>query len=200
MLLNAAEKLVVNNPLRRMVQKFYEVPLLLRMAHRLDGKSALEIGCGQGFGIEMILSQFGAARVSGIDLDPDMVVRAQKRIRRYADRVDVSPGDVTGIRFADGSFDAVFDFGIIHHVPVWQDAIGEIKRVLKPGGLFLFEEVSKQALDRWIYRTVFDHPAENRFTLHDFVTELRSQEILVDRNVVTFCFGDFFVGVGTRGG
>jgi ubiquinone/menaquinone biosynthesis C-methylase UbiE len=196
MLLNRAEKMLLNNPIRRAVQRYYEVPLLLRMAHRLDGKHALEIGCGQGFGMEMILTQFGAATASGVDLDPDMVARAQRRMLPYADRAKVSVGDVTAIQAADQSFDAVFDFGIIHHVPVWQDAVREVKRVLKPGGLFLFEEVSKQALDRWVYRTFFDHPTENRFAMHDFVEELETQGISVGPNLKTFCFGDFFAGVG----
>jgi ubiquinone/menaquinone biosynthesis C-methylase UbiE len=195
MLLNRAEKMLLNNPIRRAVQRYYEVPLLLRMAHRLDGKNALEIGCGQGFGMEMILTQFGAATASGIDLDPDMVARAQRRMLPYGDRAKVSLGDVTAIQAADQSFDAVFDFGIIHHVPVWQDAVREVKRVLKPGGLFLFEEVSKQALDRWVYRTFFDHPTENRFAMHDFVEELEIQGISVGANLKTFCFGDFFAGV-----
>lgn len=198
MLLNAAERMLMNNAIRRAVQRLYEIPMLLRMSHRLDGKRVLEIGCGQGFGIELILTYFGAAHVTGLDLDPRMIAKAQKRTRQYAARAEVSIGDVTAIQAAGGSFDAVFDFGIIHHVPVWQDAIREVKRVLKPGGLFLFEEVTKQALDRWIYRTFFDHPAENRFTMAEFIEELAAQGIASELKVQTFGFGDFFAGVGTR--
>jgi len=84
MRLNAIERVMLNNPARRMVQRFYEAPLLLRLTGRLDGKCALEIGCGQGFGMEIILRQFGAERVSGIDLDPQMVNRAQERILPFA--------------------------------------------------------------------------------------------------------------------
>lgn len=148
--------------------------------------------------MEIILRQFGAAKVSGIDLDPEMVDRAQKRILSYAQRADVSLADITSIQSADESFDAVFDFGVIHHVPSWQDAIREVSRVLKPGGIFVFEEVSKQALDRWIYRALFEHPDENRFTAQDFVSALGRHGILVDGNMVSFCFGDFFAGVGHR--
>ena len=198
MILNSAEKLLLNNPIRRAVQRHYEIPLLLRMSHRLDGKRVLEIGCGQGFGIELILTHFGAATVTGIDLDPDMIARAQRRIQPYADRASIAIGDVTAIQAPDASFDAVFDFGIIHHVSVWQHAIREVKRVIKPGGLFLFEEVSKQALDRWLYRTFFDHPTENRFTPSQFVAELNAQGFSLNASVVSFCFGDFFAGVATR--
>lgn len=198
MRLNTIEKLLLNNPARRMVQRFYETPLLLRMAHRLDGKRALEIGCGQGFGMELILQQFGAASVSGIDLDPEMVARAQKRILPYAHCADVSLGDASAIQAPDESFDAVFDFGVIHHVPVWEGAIGEVRRVLKPGGIFVFEEVSKQALNRRVYRALFEHPAENRFTAQQFVAALETRGIAVGDNLVSFCFGDFFAGVGHR--
>lgn len=198
MILNRAEKMLLNNPVRRAIQRHYEIPLFLRMSHRLDGKNVLEIGCGQGFGIQLILSCFGAATVTGIDLDPDMIALAQRRIQPSAGRATAAVGDVTAIQVPDASFDAVFDFGIIHHVPVWQDAVREVKRVLKPGGLFLFEEVSKQALDRWVYRTCFDHPSENRFTMHEFAAELTRQGISVGSNLVPFFFGDFFAGVGTR--
>jgi ubiquinone/menaquinone biosynthesis C-methylase UbiE len=196
--LNVVEKMLLNNPARRMVQKFYEAPLLLRMAGRLDGKRALEIGCGQGFGLEIILGRFGAAQVRGIDLDPQMVARAQKRALRYAGRAEVLVGDVTAIQAPDQSFDAVFDFGVIHHVPVWKDAIGEVRRVLKPGGIFVFEEVSKQALDRWVYRATLKHPKEDRFTAEEFVAALGDYGMPAEERVVRFFFGDFFAGVGQR--
>jgi ubiquinone/menaquinone biosynthesis C-methylase UbiE len=198
MRLNVIEKMLLNNPARRMVQKFYEGPLLLRMAGRLDGKRALEIGCGQGFGMEIILGQFGAAQVSGIDLDPRMVAIAQKHISPHGDRAEVSMGDATAIQAPDQSFDAVFDFGVIHHVPAWESAIREVRRVLKPGGIFVFEEVSKQALDRWVYRLLLKHPAENRFTADNFVAALDHYEMPVDGKLASFFFGDFFVGVGRR--
>lgn len=198
MRLNVIEKMLLNNPARRVVQRFYEAPLLLRMAGRLDGKRALEIGCGQGFGMDIILRQFGAATVSGIDVDPYMVALAQRRILVHGVRAEASVGDATAIESDDQSFDAVFDFGVIHHVPAWEDAIREVRRVLKPGGIFVFEEVSKQALDRWIYRALFEHPTENRFTLEDFVAALNKCGISVGGNVISFIFGDFFAGVGQR--
>jgi ubiquinone/menaquinone biosynthesis C-methylase UbiE len=166
------------------------------MAHRLDGKQALEIGCGAGFGMDLILEHFGAATVRGIDIDPGMVRLAQSRTSRYGDRAVVSTGDASQIHAADGSFDAVFDFGIIHHVVEWEKAVREVRRVLKPGGIFIFEEVSKHALDRWIYRKLFDHPDQNRFTMKDFVGALEKQGLFVGDNLESFWFGDFFAGVG----
>ena len=157
MILNSAEKLLLNNPIRRAVQRHYEIPLLLRMSHRLDGKRVLEIGCGQGFGIELILTHFGAATVTGIDLDPDMIARAQRRIQPYADRASIAIGDVTAIQAPDASFDSVFDFGIIHHVPVWQHAIREVRRVLKPGGLFHYGMQAPDGSEmwgKWVFREI----------------------------------------------
>ncbi|MFQ6083608.1 MAG: class I SAM-dependent methyltransferase [Candidatus Aminicenantia bacterium] len=48
--------------------------------------------------------------------------------------------DATDLPFSENSFDAVFAFGILHHIENWQKAISEIYRVLKPGGYFSFEE------------------------------------------------------------
>lgn len=89
-------------------------------------------------------------------------------------------------------------FGIIHHIPDWPDAVTEINRVLKPGGRFFFEEVTKIALDRWFYRTVLEHPKENRFSASEFVHELEKHNIKVGNNYVERFFGDFVIGVGVK--
>ncbi|KAB2969624.1 MAG: class I SAM-dependent methyltransferase [Thermoanaerobaculia bacterium] len=199
MKLNRFEKALMNNPARAALQRWYEAPLLERLGGRVDGLSAMEIGCGRGVGTEIIIEQFGAARVQAFDLDPDMVEKARRRLARYtADRVHVAVGDASAIAADDQAFDAVFDFGIIHHVPDWRRAVSEVARVLRTGGRFFFEEVTRHALDRWAYRTFLDHPEQDRFDAEQFVAECKRQGIAVGGNFRQRFFGDFVFGVGRR--
>jgi SAM-dependent methyltransferase len=126
-----------------------------------------------------------------------MVKRATFRLRRFGDRVRVWQGDTTAIDADDDAYDAVFDFGIIHHVPDWAAALAEVARVLRTGGRFFFEEVTRHALERPIYRTLFDHPAWNRFTSADFQAGLQSAGLIVDEQR-ELLFGDFILGVAHR--
>lgn len=197
MLLNRVEKALMNNPLRAALQRRYEAPLLERLGGRLPDKRVLEIGCGCGIGTEIILRRFGASEVHAFDLDPDMVERARRRLAHAASgRVKLWVGDATRIATPDAAYDAVFDFGIIHHVPAWRAAVSEVRRVLKPGGQFFFEEVTRHALERWSYRAFLVHPAEDRFSAEDFVAELERQGIWVRGRVEERFFGDFVFGVG----
>ena len=189
----------MNNPVRALVQRRYEAVLMERLGGRVEGQSVLEIGCGRGVGTEIIFERFGAREVDAFDLDPDMIARARRRLTGYSsDSLRLFVGDAAAINAPDASYDAVFDFGIVHHVPDWQQAIKEISRVLRPDGRFFFEEVTKQALDRWLYRAFLEHPTENRFTGEEFVAELERQGLRVGSNQIEWFLGDFIVGVGHR--
>lgn len=199
MLLNSVEKFLMNNPVRSLVQWRHEAAMMERLGGKLTGLRVLEVGCGRGVGTEIILERFEAGEVQAFDLDPDMVRLARARLARYSsDRVRLFVGAAENIEAADESFDAVVDFGIIHHCPNWQRAVAEVCRVLRPGGKFFFEEVTKQALDRWFYRTFLEHPTENRFTASQFVAEVESRGIKVGGNTTEWFLGDFIVGVGVR--
>jgi ubiquinone/menaquinone biosynthesis C-methylase UbiE len=168
MLLNRIEKSLMNNFVREVVQRQLEARRLLQMGGRLDGGRALELGCGRGVGVEIILDQFGADRVDAFDLDPDMVERAERRLRARGDRAKLWVGDATDIDAPDDCYDAVFDFGIIHHVPNWRAAVSEMFRVLKPGGRLYAEEVLAAFVLHPVWRRVFDHPQHDRFDADEF--------------------------------
>lgn len=136
--------------------------------------------------------------MTAIDLDPDMIARARERLAPYGERVIVQVGDAERIDLPDAAVDAVFDFGIIHHIPSWRKAVSEVHRVLRDGGRFFFEEVTSYALDRWIYRTFLDHPSEDRFGPFGFVSELERVGLAVGERAVTRFFGDFVIGVAIK--
>jgi SAM-dependent methyltransferase len=173
-------KLGLNSPTRAFAQRRVVAPLLERLGGRVDGGRALELGCGRGVGGELILERFGAAQLELVDIDPDMVGRARRRLAGRAGMC-VSVGDATRIEASDGSFDAVFDFGAIHQVPEWPAAVAEVRRVLKPGARFFFEEVASPLL-RWTLRFTVDGwpPSQGRpFSREAFLSELEAQGLSV---------------------
>jgi ubiquinone/menaquinone biosynthesis C-methylase UbiE len=196
MLLNAVEKAMMNNPVRAAIQRRFEAARLLAMGGAMRGGSALEVGCGRGVGTGLILDMFGADRVDAFDLDPHMVDLARRRLASVGERVRLWVGDVTAIPAADETYEAVFDFGIIHHVPVWRDALREIRRVLKPGGRLYAEEVLAHFILHPLWRRVLDHPLEDRFdhdTFRDALVDL-GFTMVATRSL----FGDFAWFVADR--
>ncbi|HKR60612.1 MAG TPA: class I SAM-dependent methyltransferase [Pyrinomonadaceae bacterium] len=97
------------------------------------GKRVLEIGLGQGADAEQIIRRGG--RWSGLDLTPESVARVKKRFALRDISYDaVKQGTALQIPFDTASFDLVFSFGVLHHVPDVTKAQQEIRRVLKPSG------------------------------------------------------------------
>lgn len=200
MKLNAVEKLLMNNPIRSFVQRTKEAGLFERFGGKTPGQKVLEIGCGRGVGTEIILERFEADQVHAFDLDPEMIKLARKRLSAFpSERLRLFVGDAENIDAPAATYDAVFDFGIIHHVPAWRKAVGEVARVLKPDGKFYFEEVTKKALDRWSYRTFLKHPTEDRFTGVEFIDELQRNDISVGNKFEYWLFSDLVIGVGQKG-
>jgi ubiquinone/menaquinone biosynthesis C-methylase UbiE len=129
-----------------------------------------------------------------------MIRRARRRLSGYPiERLTLSVGDVTALDFGDASFDAVFDFAIVHHIPEWRRAVAEVRRVLRPGGRFFFEEVTRHALDKAFYRVLMKHPEEPCwFGAGEFVAELEAQGLEVGGNSAERGGGDFVFGVARR--
>lgn len=209
MLMNRVETALINSPPRRWLQR-YEVQTLVALGGRVPGGHVVDLGCGPGWGTKLILDRFGAEQVDAVDLDPAMVVRARRRLARYGDRARVAQGSATDLRSAfaaddgpaapgtTGSYDAVFEFAIIHHIPDWRAALDEVARVLAPGGRFYFDEVCAPALARHSYRTLFDHPTEDRFNAGEFLAELPRHGLVVGDRWRTWIGSDYLAGVAIR--
>lgn len=204
MLMNQIETALVNSAPRRWLQRWGETPQLRRLAGgRLPwGSRALELGCGPGYGTQLILEQFGARHVDAIDLDPTMVEQARSRLAPLAARTRVLLGDAsslpTELEPADGTYDAVFDFAIIHHIEDWRAALDEVTRVLRPGGLFLFDEVTALALASRTYRALFDHPTQDRFRPEDFLDALHERGLDPGGRYRTYRQGRYLLGVAAK--
>lgn len=177
MKLNRFEAVLMDSPLRWATQRFLDVTFF---QPDWRGGRILEIGCGNGRGVEMVLDLLGADEVLGFDLDPEMLVKAGRRLKGR-DGVHLWLGDVNKVALGDGVVDGVVDFGMLHHVPDWQGAVGEVYRVLKPGGYFYVFEVLEAFIRHPVWRVLMDHPQGNRFDADGFARGLVAKGFRVGR-------------------
>ncbi len=152
------------NPLRRWVMRRFEARLLLRLGGPLGDRSrALEIGSGAGFGAEQISALFGATQIDSFDLDPRMARLASRHCERHDVPARFWVGDASCAALRSNSYDAVFCFGVLHHVEAWRRAVADAHRVLKPGGRFYLEEPLRRLIEHPLLRKLLEHPSVDRF-------------------------------------
>jgi demethylmenaquinone methyltransferase/2-methoxy-6-polyprenyl-1,4-benzoquinol methylase len=105
---------------------------LLDLADLGSGQVALDLACGTG---DLAFSAADrGARVVGLDLTPRMVELAKARPQASGDRVRWVVGDMTRLPVATGTVDVVTTGYGLRNVPDLPAALGEMHRVLKPGG------------------------------------------------------------------
>jgi len=179
MKVNWPERVWVNSPVRKLVQAL-EARYFRRMRPMNRGGRCLEIGCGGGYGVRLVCEYFHPGHVEAIDIDPLMIGRAfRKSPGPILERADFFVADAQYLPYGNGCFDAVFNFGIIHHLEQWDLGIREISRVLKEGGGFYFEEIFPPLYANPLFRRLVAHPTQNRFYGREFRAALREAGLML---------------------
>lgn len=156
-----ANRLWVDARLRALVQRRLEAPALLRLGGPVPGGRVLELGTGRrGTGLRLAVELFGAARAEGVELFPASVAAGAAAVHDLGPRVDVRLGDATALTAADGSYDAVFGYHVLHHATDWRPVVAEAARVLRPGGRLYSCEMTARIVDSRPLRAVSRHPAD----------------------------------------
>ena len=191
------ERWLVNSPFRARLQRG-EVDAFIRWARPTAGDAVLDMGCGPGSGSALIWERLRPRLVAAFDFDPAMVALAERRLRRRGIDANVRllVADATHMPFADSSFDAAFESGVLHHVPDWQAALREVGRVLKGGGRLWFAEPSKGRLTRGLYRFL-PHAVESTFDVEEWRAALSEAGLQVEEPLRRLPLWDI-CGVATK--
>lgn len=103
----------------------------------LSSPKILDIGCGTGQFPEVLFHELPNAQVWALDLVRGMLEGGTDRWNTYQQRIVPVQGDSEKLPFADGTFDILTCANSFHHYPNQADAIREMARVLKPGGVLM---------------------------------------------------------------
>lgn len=129
---------------------YYTVDNILKIK---QSDRILDIGFGNGSLIYYLKKRYQPELICGIDISEDMVVLASKRNRLGMDdgSIKLEVGNVMNLPFADASFDKIYTINTLYFWEHPNKGFQEIKRVLKPNGLFLLVGYEKEWLDRLMY-------------------------------------------------
>lgn len=100
------------------------------------GKNVLDYGCGSGYGSHFLADQ--CRLVKGVDISGEAIEYASSHYQ--ADNLEfsvIAPSEQAPLPFSDSSFEVVVSFQVIEHISNIDSYLGEIFRVLTPGGVFI---------------------------------------------------------------
>lgn len=169
----------------------YDQPLRLRTIRRmvrqlypqgLKGKNALDIGCGTGDFVQLLLAE-GASQVTGVDISPKVVEVAKKRFQAVGARVKIETAAIQKKLFEQQEVDLVTSITVLQHIideKETVEAVRNIAGVLSPNGYFIALEIAPGK----------EVPSSNSFMIRERMVKeweelfLKAGMVLVERPLV----------------
>lgn len=113
-----------------------------------SGVRVLDVGCGGGYTCEYLARR--GAIATGIDQSSRCIEAAQHHAHQERLAIDYHHGMAHTLPYADHQFDVVVCLDALEHIERWTGAIAQIYRVLKPGGIFLFDTINRTVQSKFI--------------------------------------------------
>ena len=129
-------------------------PLLLARLARIPFRTALDLGCGTGEMMRLLLQADPGRELYGLDLSEEMLAEARAKLQG---RAALTVGDSESLPYPDGMFDVVYCNDSFHHYPAPEKVLGEVFRVLRPGGTFLLGDCWQPPVGRAIMNVYMRH-------------------------------------------
>lgn len=107
----------------------------------VQGLQVLDVGCGDG-ALAVALAKRGV-HVTGVDADPRMLAAAQERARLARAPVNLIGADAQALPFKTGTFDVIVAITVLCFAPDAEQLLGEMARVLRPGGRMIIGELGR---------------------------------------------------------
>jgi SAM-dependent methyltransferase len=129
----------------------------------LQGSQARLLEVGSGIGVDSIQLARCGFDVTAIDLTENAIAVARKFAERRGVKIDFRLGNAERLDFPDESFDAIYSFGVLHHTPDIEQAVSEVRRVLRPGGtayVMLYHRDSLVNLTHKVLRLPYESPRD----------------------------------------
>ncbi|MCK5171493.1 MAG: class I SAM-dependent methyltransferase [Bacteroidales bacterium] len=123
-----------NEPNRYSIQLYHH----LASATEIKNKDIVEIGCGRGGGLSYITKSFSPATAKGIDLDKQAASFCNRHYK--LDGLSFAQGDAQNLSLEDNAYDVVINVESSHRYPDKGAFLGEVSRILRPDGYFLFTD------------------------------------------------------------
>ena len=124
--------------------RFAALARLLRRTDLKPGATVLDAGCGTGTNSVWLADR--GFKVTGADFSEFALSEVK------GEGIDYRREDLTSLSFADSSFDAVICIGVLMHIPEVEKALGELARVVKPGGYLIIAEANANAPETYAFR------------------------------------------------
>lgn len=117
-----------------------------------QGKRVLDLGCAGGFMAEALAAR--GATVTGIDPAAEAIAAARAHAGQAGHVIRYEVGVGEALPYEAGDFDAVVCVDVLEHVSDLPQVLAEVARVLRPGGVFLFDTINRNPLARLATITV----------------------------------------------
>ncbi|WP_099826359.1 bifunctional 2-polyprenyl-6-hydroxyphenol methylase/3-demethylubiquinol 3-O-methyltransferase UbiG [Oceaniglobus indicus] len=162
-----------------------------------SGKDVLDLGCAGGFVAEALDDR--GAIVTGIDPAKDAIAAARTHAAANDRQIAYHVGVGEDLPYPDQAFDAVVSVDVLEHVADLDLCLRQVARVLRPGGLFLFDTINRNPLARFATITM----AEDVLRLlpqgtHDPALFIKPAELRESLRAAGLSPGTF-TGLGPRG-